>query len=449
MNSRDFERQVRRLSKKNSRVQVHVSSHDLIEMQKADEVRRAARREAMARFVTNNMAQEAAFRGRFPAAREQERQRHAAKTASLRPFAKQLHRHWLAGPLLVVYTLSLLVAPALPFTTVLLLAIGLLIACADWHNFATLHGWIPWRAWLRTGQRGLGRAFWSGIIYLLLIYIVPIVYLVQAWRLAPKMREIERARLQAEIARLEASLGRPVVPFAQLAAADSVATGAGGAAPTVSDTPAAPVTPSTIATPAPASMPPQPALATPASPIVPAAPPQTATTGIRSEPTAPPPSAPLPGKPMTSTPIASPGSAVASIPARTPAPTPPASHPSAQTIVIKYLAAWNQPDEGQRRELLRACWAEDGVYSDQYVTETGREALNAHIAGFIQRFPSDRFILTAGPDTDSAVVRFSWALVSSAGATVFTGDDFGELAPDGRLTRVHGFYNSSASPARR
>jgi hypothetical protein len=109
-------------------------------------------------------------------------------------------------------------------------------------------------------------------------------------------------------------------------------------------------------------------------------------------------------------------------------------------VVSTYGAAWNEPDEGARRKLLEQAWADDGVYCDPTATADGRDALVAHIAGFHELFPGARIELVSGVDEHDGWLRFAWALVGADGATLSDGFDVGELAPDGRLRRIVGFF---------
>jgi SnoaL-like domain len=108
-------------------------------------------------------------------------------------------------------------------------------------------------------------------------------------------------------------------------------------------------------------------------------------------------------------------------------------------VVAIYGEAW-AADDGERRRLLEAAWREDGVYSDPVATAEGREALVAHIAGFQQQFPGHRIVVTSGVDEHDGCFRFAWALNDADGDVVMEGVDFGEVADDGRIARIVGFF---------
>ena len=115
---------------------------------------------------------------------------------------------------------------------------------------------------------------------------------------------------------------------------------------------------------------------------------------------------------------------------------------AADGVVRAYGAAWNEPDEAARRKLLNDAWADNGVYSDPMGRAEGREGLAQHIGGFQQQFAGHRIDLTSGVDEHDGFLRFTWAMVGPDGGTVLEGIDFGELAPDGRLRRITGFFGA-------
>jgi hypothetical protein len=108
-------------------------------------------------------------------------------------------------------------------------------------------------------------------------------------------------------------------------------------------------------------------------------------------------------------------------------------------IVATYGAAWNEIDEAKRTALLESSWADDGVYLDPTATAAGRAALIAHIGGFQEIMPGHTIDLTSGVDAHARVFRFSWVM-RKADDIVLEGVDFGELAPDGRIRRIVGFF---------
>jgi len=114
--------------------------------------------------------------------------------------------------------------------------------------------------------------------------------------------------------------------------------------------------------------------------------------------------------------------------------------PTTSEIVAAYGAAWNEPDEAKRRELLELSWADDGVFQDPRDRAEGREALLALMAGFRQAFAGGSIVLTSGLDEHHGLIRFTWRIDDAQGTSVLEGIDFGELAPDGRIKLIAGFW---------
>ena len=112
---------------------------------------------------------------------------------------------------------------------------------------------------------------------------------------------------------------------------------------------------------------------------------------------------------------------------------------SASEIVNVYVAAWNEPDEGKRRQLLERAWTDEGTYTDPQSSAAGRDALVALIGAFRQRFQGARTELRSTVDEHHGLLRFAWSIVGPGGP-VMEGMDFGELAEDGRLRRIVGFF---------
>jgi hypothetical protein len=113
-----------------------------------------------------------------------------------------------------------------------------------------------------------------------------------------------------------------------------------------------------------------------------------------------------------------------------------------EEIVLAYVAAWSESDEGKLRAMLEKSWAENGTYTDPTVEVAGREALVQHIRGIHQRFAGHRILLTSGVDEHHGRLRFTWGMVSPEGSRVSEGIDFGEVGSDNRLIRITGFFGS-------
>lgn len=111
----------------------------------------------------------------------------------------------------------------------------------------------------------------------------------------------------------------------------------------------------------------------------------------------------------------------------------------ADEVVAAYGAAWNEPDEAKRTALLDTAWADDGFYQDPSATAEGRAALVAHIGGFHAQSPGRTIDLASGIDSNGGSLRWSWVM-RNGDAVELEGVDFADLAPDGRIRRIAGFF---------
>jgi len=120
--------------------------------------------------------------------------------------------------------------------------------------------------------------------------------------------------------------------------------------------------------------------------------------------------------------------------------------PSVAETIGAYVAAWNEPDEAKRKALIETAWAADGIYIDPAADVRGRDGLAQVIAGFHAQQPGARIDMASGIDQHHNQIRFAWTFVLADGTAAIEGIDAGELAPDGRLARIIGFWG--APPAR-
>jgi hypothetical protein len=120
-------------------------------------------------------------------------------------------------------------------------------------------------------------------------------------------------------------------------------------------------------------------------------------------------------------------------------------HLTPAAAVECHCAAWNTADRLKRNLLLEHVFASDGVYSDPTPTHvTGRAALSDAIADFQRQYPGARFRCSV-PQTHHSAMRVSWLLLGSDGKVITQGMDFYELAPDGLIRRITGFFGPPPS----
>ena len=120
-------------------------------------------------------------------------------------------------------------------------------------------------------------------------------------------------------------------------------------------------------------------------------------------------------------------------------PPQPAQAALDQTVA-GYCAAWSEPDVAKRRALLAKVWAPGGTYTDPNTHVEGIDALSGAIDAFHKQFPGVRIVVTSQVDYHHGAARFSWRMIESSGNTRIEGMDYAEFAPDGRITKIVGFF---------
>lgn len=108
--------------------------------------------------------------------------------------------------------------------------------------------------------------------------------------------------------------------------------------------------------------------------------------------------------------------------------------------VDTYLAAWNESDSARRAELIELAWTADGHLIDPPLAAEGRAGISDMAAALQGQFPGHRFRRASGIDAHHDRLRFAWELVAPDGKVTLSGLDVGEVAPDGRLRRIIGFF---------
>ena len=113
---------------------------------------------------------------------------------------------------------------------------------------------------------------------------------------------------------------------------------------------------------------------------------------------------------------------------------------SPEPTVEAYCRAWGTADRADRDRLLARVWAPDGTYTDPESTVVkGRKALSDEIANFLRAYPGGHFRCSS-PQVHHRAMRVAWVLLRADGTQWSQGMDFGELAADGRIRRIVGFF---------
>jgi SnoaL-like domain len=113
------------------------------------------------------------------------------------------------------------------------------------------------------------------------------------------------------------------------------------------------------------------------------------------------------------------------------------------TSIDRYFDAWNEADPKARLALVEQAWASDGRYVDPLSDVEGHEGFSAMVAGVQQQLAGHRLRRTSPIDRHHDQVRFEWEIVGPDGTVAVAGVDYGELAEDGRLQSIGGFFGAA------
>jgi len=116
------------------------------------------------------------------------------------------------------------------------------------------------------------------------------------------------------------------------------------------------------------------------------------------------------------------------------------SNTNTTTVVDNYLASLNEQDAAKRQQLVAHAWATDGSFVDPLIQVAGHDQLAAIAPMVATKYPGHTFRRSSGIDSHNGLVRFGWEFVGADGNVVLAGIDVGELAADGRLQRIVGFF---------
>jgi hypothetical protein len=115
-------------------------------------------------------------------------------------------------------------------------------------------------------------------------------------------------------------------------------------------------------------------------------------------------------------------------------------HEATERLIDLYCSVWNEADPARRAAILEPIWGEDATYTDPRSDLRGAAELLAHIAGIVSAREGAQILRTSVVDTHHRLARFEWQAVDAAGTTLLDGVDFVEIAPDGRIRKVVGFF---------
>lgn len=108
--------------------------------------------------------------------------------------------------------------------------------------------------------------------------------------------------------------------------------------------------------------------------------------------------------------------------------------------VETYLAAWSEVDADRRDALVQQAWAPDGTLTDPPLAAAGHAGISEMHATLQGQYPGHRFRRASAVDAHHDRFRVAWELVAPDDTVVLAGLDVGQLADDGRVQSITGFF---------
>lgn len=106
----------------------------------------------------------------------------------------------------------------------------------------------------------------------------------------------------------------------------------------------------------------------------------------------------------------------------------------------QWFEAWAETDPGRRRKLLEACTTEAVTMRDNYSNLSGRDQLEQHIVMCHIHMPGAKSRRTGEPKQCQGTAIVDWAATGADGNPQGQGTNVVQLAADGRIASVTGFW---------
>ena len=115
--------------------------------------------------------------------------------------------------------------------------------------------------------------------------------------------------------------------------------------------------------------------------------------------------------------------------------------PTAKEAIDAYVNAWNTSDPETGRRLIEQAMTEDALMAYPRFEARGWEGISELIGTYKQQSPGTSIELTSNVEEHHGWVRFGWRMLDADGSVLGEGEDVGEVADDGRFSKVLGFLN--------
>lgn len=115
-------------------------------------------------------------------------------------------------------------------------------------------------------------------------------------------------------------------------------------------------------------------------------------------------------------------------------------HAEAATLVDRYFTLWSEADPAVRRHGLRATVTDDVEFRDAFGCTSGRDELGDQIAAALMHMPGLRLVRSGEVRQCQGTAIVDWTAQGPDGQPRGAGTSVFDLAPDGRIARVVGFW---------
>jgi hypothetical protein len=115
--------------------------------------------------------------------------------------------------------------------------------------------------------------------------------------------------------------------------------------------------------------------------------------------------------------------------------------PTAKEAIDAYVDAWNTSDPETGRRLVEQAMTEDALMAYPRFEARGWEGISELMVTYKQQSPGTSIELTSNVEEHHGWVRFGWRMLDAGESVLGEGEDVGEVADDGRFTRMIGFRN--------
>jgi uncharacterized protein YndB with AHSA1/START domain len=111
-------------------------------------------------------------------------------------------------------------------------------------------------------------------------------------------------------------------------------------------------------------------------------------------------------------------------------------------LVDRYFTLWSEPDAARRQRELESIASADVTFRDAFGCTSGRDDLSAHVGASQFHRPGTRLRREGDVRQCQGTALADWVAVGDDGSSRSRGTNVFEMAPDGRIAGVVGFWAS-------